>query len=325
MNFQSLLERMWQEVGMPSSGDARPDWRLQTFKDALAEANDEISRICPFMFQLIRESTLSITPSTTDYALDDWCRYPISFWTQTDNAHKINLRVPRLADYDGSRSPSYVSWAEGPYDFVPLPRSTAAFATLTGLTVTENSATVNTASAAATWVNRAVKFAGQDEDYKISSVSVGVSFTMDKVYKGRLTGVGTAGTGTTAVTTASISPVGNYVVRVQGGVANAMTIYYRYVTIPRRMIVDADRPEMPEAYHNLIWKRALKNVAATNEDNNAWSRWSADYERELELLKASEQDMQDSEEVPRIDSTLDGHRHPRGPMDADYGRWNMRW
>lgn len=324
MNKLELIERCWQELGYPSSADARPDWRRQIIDDGLAEGQDEISRICPFMFSMIRESSLSLVAGTSEYALDDWCRYPISFYTLDDSAHKVFLRVPRIADYDGSRNPNLVQWGQGPFELVPIPRTTTPFATQASITESEGDTTIAANGAAATWVGRKVTFNNSSEDYKVSSVSAGVSFTMDKALRARLTGVGTTGTGA-GLTAASVqvSPVGAFQIKVLGGVPETYTLYYRGVWIPRRMIADTDRPEIPDAYHHLLWKRALKNCVALNENNNAWQRVSADYERELEILKQSEQDMQDSDETPVIESTLDSHARPRGRMDTDYrcNRW----
>ena len=325
MNFSEMQERVWQELGYPSSSDARPDWKLQIIKDGCNEGLDELARLCPFMFQMVRETTLSLVAGTTDYALDDWCRWPLSFYTLDNNAHKVQLRVPRLADYDGSRNPNLNQWAQGPYELVPIPRTTTPFATQASVTASELATTIPAVSAAATWANRKVTFNNGSEDYKVSSVSAGVSIVIDKALKARLTGVGQTGVGG-GLNSASmqISPPGVYQVRVLGGVPEASTLYYRYVAIPRRLIVDTDRPEIPDAYHNLIWKRALKNCASLNENTNAWQRVAADYERELEILKASEQDTQDSDEVPRCESTLDYHAHPRGRMDTD-SRYGTPW
>lgn len=316
MNFTDFQERLWSMLGQHEAGQ-RPDWRTQHLRDALNLKLEEVSSANPFLWELVRESTLSIVAGTSTYTLDDWCARPLQFWTEGTSAHRVAARNYRTTTRDGSRNSSASYTQPGPYEYVVYPRTTSASKSGTAGAATEGATTV-TKTGGSDWtssdIGKMLRLGGEGLDYKITAVGGVSSLTVDKAVRARLTGNGTSGTGagySSAVW--EISPAGRCQIKILPTPTAASTVYYSFIAYPRRLINTTDVPEITDTFHHLLWKGAIAEVGAFNEDPTVYQMYKAEYEQALMELKANNREDQDVDEPPHFASQLwmDTSAYPR--------------
>lgn len=323
MNFSDLQERCWQFLGYHDTGN-RLDWARQNIKDALNETLDELCAAAPFQFNLTREGTIALVNGTATYGIDDWVKRPIEFWTADIAAHKVYLRLPRKADRDGARNTSASFGSLGPYEMTLAPRTSTAVKSGTAASATEGSTTV-TKVGGTDWtsadIGRMLRLNGEAEDYKITAVGGVTSLTVDKAVKGRLSGIGTTGTGAGYSSVRwEVGPPGRFQIQILPTPNVARTLNYRAIVNPRRMISQDDTPEVAVEYHHLLWKGALRMIALVREDSKSRAEFVQEYLSALDILRRSDQDDADSEDPAHYETLLD--MHPRGiPVDAAFRVW----
>lgn len=320
MNYNDLQEAVWRFLGNHDTAN-RVDWRRQEIRDAINMALDEIGTIAPFLWPLNRESTVSLVAGTATYTLDDWCQRALAFWTSDTSAHKIRYNNPRNADRNGMRNTNAAFGTLGPYDLTWAPRNTAAALAGAAASATEGGLTITGLTGlASTHVGRMIRLNGEDQDYKIVSISV-TTATVDKKIKSRLTGLGTTGLGGNySAVRWEIGPVGRLQIQILPTPTVTKTINYRFYALPRRLLNNDETPELPTEYHHLLWKGALRWITGFNEDQNNYSMFKAEYEQGIEMLKRQDQEDMDSEDSPHYDSTLD--QYVGGlPVDVSFRTW----
>lgn len=326
MNFNDLQEACWRFLGQHDTGN-RVDWQRQEVRDAINNTQLELHSAFPWLWQSVRESTLSLVNGTATYALNDWCLRPLAFWTEGTAAHKVMFRQPRIADRDGSRNTSQSFGSLGPYELCWTPRSTTAAVSGTAGATTEGSATI-TKTAGTDWasahVGRMLRLKGESEDYSISAVASATSLTADRVFRGRITGLGTTGVSANySAVKWEIGPPGRFQVKFLPAPTTSVTVYYRYIALPRRLVNADETPELPEEHHDLLWKGGLRMLSALKEDDASWQRFTAEYGAGVELLERRNIDDIDSEDAPHFETTLNNDAYQGLPNDAHFR--DRRW
>lgn len=329
MNFQDLLEKLFVETGYPDTGNSRPDYLLQQYKDALNVAQDEICATCaPSLEHLIQESTLNVVANTSDYLLGDWCQRPLSLWTEDVMAHKINFRRPKAADRDGSRNTILVPYTFGPYMVTLLPRTSTpalsgASGSSTGASVTNGSTAVTFGSSGpvltSDLVGRMLKLNGESEDYKITAIT-DHGCTTDRPVIARMRGAGSTNIGADYTNVRwEIGPVGRFMVRFLPKPTASSTVFFRYMAYPRKMIEPSDTPQMQEDMHHLIWKGAMRAIGATKQNQTMYQMYTNEFAASVQLLKASDIDDDDSADGPNSEWLMDNVQ--RGVLPGTYSRF----
>lgn len=308
MNKNDLMERLWSMLGQHETGQ-RPDWRTQHLSDALNLKLEEVASANPFLWELVRESTLSIVAGTSDYTLDDWAMRPMQFWTEGTSAHRVAARNYRITTRDGSRNSGSAYTTNGPFEYVLLPRSTTAGSSGTAASSTYASTTI-TKSGGTDWtsadIGKMIRLNGEENDYKITAVGGVTSLTVDRATRGKLTGQGTSGTPSNYSSVKwEISPPGRCRIKILPTPTSASTVYYSYVAYPRRLINATDVPEISDNFHHLLWKGAIAECGAFNEDPGVYQIYKAEYEQALQGLKDSNREDQDVDEPPYFATQLD--------------------
>ena len=325
MNLGDLEEAVWRSLGLHDQGN-RLDWRRQEIRDALNMALDEVSQAGPLTFSLMREGAIALVAGTDTYALDDWTKRPIGFYTTDAAAHKVMMRLPRAADRDGSRAGNAVFGALGPWQLTLAPRSSTAAKSGDAASAAEGSVTVTKVGGVAwstvTDVGRMLRLNGENGDYKITAVAGANSLTVDRPVRGRLAGTNVTGVGVGYTTKRwEIGPPGRFQIQILPKPSEARTLPYRYQAQPRRVLSASDTPELLEEYHHLLWKRTLHWISGFNEDDASYARFAQEYGAALQELRLRDADDMDSEESANYESMLDGGNMPRGlPNDA----WSRR-
>lgn len=357
MNFRDQLEQLYKVTGHTDTSATRPNHRLQQFRDALNNSLDKVCATCsPKLDRLVRVGSISVTPASTVaanpvpppdiqgiaidgysgvYFVNDWCRKILSVYTQNEAAHEVQFRRPKAMDRDGSRN-SLNSWAIlGPYHLTPAPRTsvartTGAAATLTGATISEASTTVDLGASVPAlgnaYVGRMFRVNGEQEDYYITDAAGngGRRLTLDKPYISRVRGDGVAaGSGQTDARW-EISPAGQQRIQFLPLPNETVTVFYRYMAKPRRMIGLSDVPEIDEEYHALIWQGALKEVMAGKQNDKAYQMWMNQYEEGMANLKVDDDDSYSSDEPPAIDWGCDSV-NVELPPGTDVRRRSLYW
>lgn len=319
MNFNDLQESVWRYLGFVDSGQ-RQNYYLQEIRDAINASLDELASTAPFLWPLVRESSISVVAGTQDYYLDDWCRRVLSFWTEGTGAHKVTLHVPREADRNGLRQTGISAGSLGPWDLTLLPRNSSAVRSGTAASATEAATAITGVSGASSAdIGRLVRLNGEDMDYKILSVTGTTQFNVDRAIRGRLSNKSTVATGSGYVGTGSgysavsweLGPPGRLRIRLLPSPTSASTLYYRYVAIPRRMLNLSDVPEIPQEYHHLLWKGALCRISKFVEDSKMYPIFKAEFEIGLEKFKDEDIEDVDCNEPPPFVSSMDTFDHTR--------------
>lgn len=331
MNFGNLLERLWTVTGYPnpSSGN-REDWRFQQYKDNINATLDEIVKTnAPRIFSLQRESSFNLVPGTSLYTLDDWVARPLSLYTTDVAAHKLVMIRPRRADANGWRNPFYSFPPLGPYTFTDGMRTSAALVTgasgaSTGASCTNGDSAVTLGTSGptlptdSTYVGRMVRFNGESNDYKIVSTAAH-GITVDRPILGQCIGVGHTGVGQNLANVRwEISPPGRMRVQVLPMPSTVKTVYYRFAALPRKLVELDDTPEIHEEYHELIWKGALRLVAATKQNAENYGLWAGEFAAAMKALQNADDDEFDSDEGPKREMIAD--HIPPGILPGTYSR-----
>jgi hypothetical protein len=296
MNLASLEERSWIWLGYPDSAQ-RYDWRRQQIRDELNAALDELVDALPLPLSLIRETTLSVTAGTASWTLDDWCRRLIDRpYVVGSQAFATEVHWPSAADRMGLRSTSLAA-TDQPYDITLLPLTTTALLSGVGADATEGATTISKAADAPNWttaahVGKMIRLNGEDSDYRIVSVESVKSLTVDRPVRARLTGFGTTGVGAGyAAVPWCISPPGRCRIQLLPALTAAVTLYYRYVPHPRRLVYATDEPEAPAQYHPFLWKRAIRNLCGSQADVQRYGALAAECAELLEGFKKRDPDL----------------------------------
>lgn len=328
MNFLDLQEEVWRQQGFNDSNNRR-NVKLQKIKDSLNLAMFRMAKTAPSLWCLTQESSLAIVAGTAVYQLDDYCYRVLEMWTEDTYAHKVRIRVPRIADRDGSRNPNiaYPSGG-GPYDVVWQPRAgpykSGASGSSTGASATIGSTTITLGASAtplvAADVGRMIRLNNEQADYKIVTIgSGGLAPTVDRPIQGRIQVAQAKLTDGVAPNYANVRwDLGNphgFVIKVLPTPTIAATVKYRYAQVPRVMINTDDCPPFDEEYHDLIWKGALKHVCLQGEDPQNYQAYTEEFEARLQEMRDQENDVDDSDDVPWI-SYLDEFSTSRFPIDA---------
>lgn len=321
MNYVSLQEEMWTALGLHDPAQ-RLDWRRQKIKDALNTVLVEIADACPYLWNLVRESTLALVASTGTYYLNDWCRRPMSFYTTDSAAHKVASRHPRNADRDGSRSTTLsISGTNGPWQLTWTPHNTSGAKTGAAASATEGATSITGLSGlAAVDVGRMIRLNGEENDYQIVSQAT-TSCVVDRAVRARLTGLGTTGVGAGYTSVRwEIGPPGRYRVQILPAPSEAYTLPYRYLAHPRKLVNTDETPELPEEFHHLMWKGALRLIGLHSDNDKKVALYGAEYAAALDLLRQRDQDLVDVEEGPHYESLDDVWTPPRGVQPGTYFR-----
>lgn len=328
MNFLDLQEECWRQQGFPDNTNRR-NARLQKIKDSLNLAMFRMAKTAPSLWCLTAESSIAVVAGTAVYQLDDYAYRVMEMWTEDTYAHKVRLRVPRIADRDGTRNPN-ISYPAGggPYDAVWQPRAgpykSGAAGASTGASATIGSTTITLGVSAtplvAADVGRMIRLNGEQADYKVLTIGAGgLAPTVDRAIQGRIQAA-------QALLADGVAPdysdarwdMGNphaYVIKVLPTPQYASTLHYRFAQVPRVMIESDDVPPFDEEYHDLIWKGALKHICLWNEDPQNYQAYTDEFESRLAEMKTQEQDVEDSDDGPWI-SYLNEFSTSRFPVDA---------
>lgn len=328
MNFADIQEETWRALGILDASN-RKNWRLQKIKDSINATLNRIATSAPSIWDLTQESTFAVVAGTNTYTLNDWCKRPLSLWTEDTWAHKIYLKNPRNADRDGSRNPNLSYGGTGsPWEGVWFPRNTTAAKSGTsganGATVAEGATAVTFGAGgtalAATDVGRMLRFNGESGDYQITAQTAH-GCTVDRPVVSRIqvaknNKVDGVGAGYTALRW-EIGPPLRYQFKILPTPTIATTVYYRYLMIPRVLIGGDETPQIAEEYHHLLWKGAIKECAMFAEDAQTAAGYTDEFEKQLALLNNQEQDTSDTEDTPNYDMLDDyGGTFRRGPNDV---------
>ena len=322
MNFNDLQEACFRFLGLHDSAQ-RPDWRRQEVKDALNTSLDEVASQPPFLWNLVREADLSVVASTSVYTLDDWVAKPLFIW-KSDTGHKIRFINYRLSGRDHSRYPNAVPASLGPWELTWYPRSSALLSgTAASATEAATSVTGLSGLTDANSVGRMVRLNGEDGDYKVLSQTGGTAATVDRAVRSRLTGLGTTGVGAGYTSVRwELSPRDRFCIKFLPTPAEASTVRYSFLALPRRLVNASDTPEIKEGFHHLLWKGALCKLGAFGEDDASYQRFKGEYEQARDELRKADNDESDSEDSPYFESLLGGDGFDPRPVDtySRYGR-----
>lgn len=308
MNFATLQEVVWRTLGIHESA-AKYDYRTQEIKDALNLALFEIADVAPYLTLLTEHFTLSVTNGTAVYALDEYVTRILEFWTEDDQAHRIAQLAVKRTTRNGMRNTNLVYGSLGPWNLTREPAlqtalMSGAAASATGVSVAEGgtSLTFGASITLTTAINGlSIRFDGEDEDYLITYVGA-QSATIDKAYKGRLSGLGTTGVGSGKTNAAwEIRPGPIEQIKFLPTPTASATVKYRGVVRPRRMILDTDVPRLNKMYHDILWKRALSYVNLTNDEGERASAYLQLAEKRVQELKDQDRaEDSDNDEAPFI-------------------------
>jgi hypothetical protein len=311
MNFNQLIETVWDHMGVQSAGDRR-DCTLQAIRYGINQSLMELSRSMLSLGYLRREKTITLVAGTATYQLDDWCRVLHSLYTTDSNAGKVHFRQEKIADIEGLRSSSLSLASGGPYDAIMWERTlTAAKSGTVGAISEAGTAFTKTGGSdlvSADDVGKMMRFKGEDTDYAISAVGGVNACTIDKAHRGFLTGNGTSGAASNySGVKWEVSPPGRIRFRFLPAPAASGTMYYRGTFYPRRLVNADETPELLDDYHDLLWKGALKHVGLRGKDWEAVAGFHREYQTALESLKATNADQEsDVHDRPVIESLLNG-------------------
>ena len=307
MNFLQLQNKFFEEgVGYHESAQKK-DYMRQSCKDAINEVQMEAARLRPHLWGLTDETTVSIVVGTQNYYINDWCLRPISFYTKDQAARKIPFRWPANADRDGSRNSGMVFSAYGNWSLSWKPKNIAAILAGTGAAVVEGATSVTGLTGLGTtgYEGRLLRIGGDDNDYKIVSHTA-TTAVIDKAHRGVLSGLGTTGAAANYSSKKwEIGPPGLYRLEVLPTPTEAVTLYVRYARRPRRLIADDDVPEIPEEFHNMLWRAALSKVSFAKKDSELFMAGKAEFEElKRELMAHDDSDLQDEDDACFYKSTL---------------------
>lgn len=328
MNFGDIQETCFQYLGL--QGTQRLDFRRQQVKDAINTIIDEITSANPFLFNLVRENTISVVAGTATYTLNDWLKTPLSVYTVDASAHQIPLRLRRLMDQDGSRNSNMQAGANAGYDAEIMRSVTAAVSGTSGASAVEGATSITSSGStfdglSSTYYDRMLRLNGEDSDYQFT-LKATTTLTVDRAVRARLTGVGTANTGAGYSGVAwEVSPPGRVQIRFTPTPIEAQTVYYRGVYLPRRLVNLTDNPQILTEYHHLIPKGAIRLLSNLTADQRGFQSFAQEYSEAINMLRTAENDDAAVLEGPEYQSMLGGDpiswmsRVPRG---VDLGR---RW
>lgn len=356
MNFSNLIERVFHTCGYPDSANNRRNGTLQQVMDAINTAYDEICGTCaPELFALEQEGGLLLDAAGTtgdgagynyttvavpqayngEYYLNDWVGYPLAFWTEGQFSHRVEVRRHRNAIRDGLRSTQFVPMSFGPWTLSWVPRSrfgryeqaagasTGATAAEAATTVTFGSSSNNVGSGN---IGQMLRLNGEDGDYKVVSINNTHSLEVDRPIRSRMDGSMTA-TGTGAGYAAvrwQLSPPGAYRIKIMPPPNEASILYYSYIPLPRILLNLTDTPEIQRKFHDLIWKGAIKNVAAQKQNANLYGTFINDFDQAIERFKRSDIDEKASDDGPRVE-TLTNQQPQVAKLPGIYARYDDRY
>lgn len=311
MNLQDIENVVWNfsQFQQPAS---QQDWRRQYIRDMINLSLEKIATVIPDQIALWREATLALSPQAgASYSLSDWATRAASFYTSDVAAHKVRLYRPRMADRNNLRNSS-LSWTQlGPFAMTIGPNSPAAYRSgiagaSTGASATSGALTVTVNGSPGfdgTEVGRMLKLNGEYADYMITKVTGNV-LTVDKPIYCRLstTGRGVTGVGSPYVNVRwDVGPAGRCVVQFLPKPTSLYTQNYRYLVMPRKLLNPDDVPEIRDEYHELLYKGALKELAAFAENTNTWQMFKTEFDDAMQRWMVEDREDQDSEDAVDYD------------------------
>lgn len=338
MNLQDLTNQLYQATGYPDPSSDRLDWQLQSYRDALNTAQDELVATCsPKLYSLVRERSVAVVSGTAIYRLNDWDLRLLEL-RSPDNQYAYKLRQvrSRTADRDGSRNSTLQTSSTFDWEYDLAPRTSQALyssnypanssnyvsdLSIYGASATEGSQTitfgsaVNTANFTPSVVGRMFRVNGESADYMIMTVPTATTITVDRPVRGRLTGLGVTGVGS-GYTNApwEISPTGRLQIRILPSPLASQTLISRTVCLPRKMIYATDTPAIQEEYHHLVWKGALRLLGSFKQNETMIQTWAQEFSAAIAMLQKADCDDEDSETEPHMQLISDtlNRAVPRG-------------
>ena len=308
MNYTHLQESIWRALGLHDSGQ-RQDWQRQEIRDSINTIYQRLANIRPFLWQLTRETTVSIVSGTSTYRIDDWCVRPLSFYVVGEQARDVVFRNPRNVDRDGSRNTNLVASLE-PWELTWTPANSTSARSGAAAAVTEAATSVTGLTGLTSAdVGRMILINGEPGDYEITA-QASTSCTIDKAFKGYLTGLGTTGAASNYSSKKwQIGPPGRYQIQVIPTPAAAATLSVRYQRKPRRLILDDDTPEIMEEYHDLLWKGAYCLLSGLKKDDLSYGMFKGEWiEGWNELKSVDELQLWEDQDQVYYESMLDQSR-----------------
>lgn len=320
MNLLDLQEICYRHLGLAVSSPGSssiPLWRVQEVRDAINATIEEIAASSPFLWNLVREGTVSLVAGTSVYYLNDWCRRPLMLWTEDSSAHKVRFTNYRMSSRDGSRNSNATYGTLGPWELTWYPRNTDAVLSGAAASATEDATSITgLAGLTDAMIGRMIRLNGEENDYRIVSHTT-TACVVDRKVKARVSGVSTTTSGGYSSVKWEIGPPGRYRFTIRPTPNVAGTLYYSYVALPRKLINANETPEIPDMFHHLIWKGAVSKVALFDKDQTTYGLFQPEYQAGLESLRQQDQDDADVEDGPHYESSL--RTDPRMlPQDVYY-------
>lgn len=350
MNFQQLVEQLFQFTGHPDPSSDRPDYLTQQFRDAINSVTSEICSICaPQTFALVREAVLPLVAGQNTYFLSDWCQRALSLYFTDPSSgftYDLKFRRPRNADMDGSRNPNLVVGQLGRFQVTLAPRTAvaqwgsaagsqgASAAEGTQVILLGNDPDLQQLPAAA--IGCMIKLNGDYGDYLIQEADVNANIVVvDRPVRSRVSGLTTTGVGPGYGASANpvatpckyeVSPKGRYRVQFLPVPTIVQSINYRYMALPRKLLSDDDEPEILEEYHHLIYKGACLKVAASKENQGLYQIYQQEFNDAMAEMRKSDIDDVDSTDAPQYE-TLGSRRAqydlPPGTLCHGQSAWGF--
>lgn len=252
-----------------------------------------------------------------EYHLNSWVHTPLEFWTEGPTAHRVVLRRYRNANMEGLRNSNFAPVSLGPYTLSWIPRSTNAFydfgsGAAVGASAVDDGTNVTVTFGAtsnalgATVVGMLLQLNGEDADYRIVTQDGAHSCTVDRPIRSRMDGLMTTngrGAGYSNVRW-MIRPRGCYKIRLLPAPSASANLYYSSFDLPRRLINNDDTPELGPLDHDLLWKGALRIVAAEKMQDGMYQMWDKEFKEALASVRKATRDEAASEDGPNFE-TLD--------------------
>jgi len=302
MNLSDLREDIYRFMGL--SGHNIPDHVKQQVTDDINRAQDKIYRALPFVWWMVKSATLTPVTGTSVYTLDDYCVKPLSFWTADSSAHKIPYFSARDADRSGVRNTNLGGLESGPFAVHwHEPTTTAGASGVSGssygASVTEGDTALAKGSSGTAWTSadtgKLVYLNGEDADFTITYVSANAA-TLDRAYRGRLSGLGTTGVGSgLSQVRWEMVPKGRQRVFIPQAATGGASINYRFHKLHRRLINTDETPEAPTDWHWVISSGAKMLNSSFRGNNAAHAMMKEEYAEGMAYLHKNECTDQDEE------------------------------
>jgi hypothetical protein len=294
MNFEDMQEAVWRAYGRQhSSTNTRKDYELQECKDSLNAALDEIFNAHSYYWSYVRTGAIAFDDGTAVYALDDFCRKVIDWYTVDEGGYsgQVKFMLPSQLEDAGLRTVNSSSFHPTITWYAPR---LAALSSGTNGAINEGSKVFTSAGASFTssLVGKKIIINGRDNRLKVATVDSNTQVTLDREWRGQLRGIGTTNVPAN-ITGASyeIGPVGTKQIEVLPTSASIGTIYYRYVAEHPKLLSPTDRPDfLPEQFHSILVDGGISRMARfAVEDQGRFASYFASYQRGLEYIRTQDE------------------------------------